>query len=150
MYVSVFFFFFYKIRIFRVVSSLLSICFRESFPHCYSHIGRDWYSFPGSHATMLPKKKYTIGLVSECWISTSITSCLKHRFLNSGFEVMHGRCPQQMFFGGSLNTVHIPHEHPRTFELELLASSWSPITGSTYSVLQWTFASPQARLLQLL
>lgn len=129
MYVYVFFF--YKIRIFRVVSSLLSICFRESFPHCYSHIGRDWYSFPGSHATMLPKKKYTIGLVSECWIPTSITSCLKHRFLNSGFEVMHGRCPQQMFFGGSVNNVHIPHEHPRTFELELLASSWSPITGST-------------------
>ena len=51
-----------------------------------------------------------------------------YRFLNSVFEVMHGRCPQQMFIRGSVNTIHFPHEHPGTFELELPGS---PITGST-------------------
>lgn len=51
-------------------------------------------------------------------LATSNTSCLKHKFLNSGFEVMHGNCLQQMFMRGSSKLWHTPHEHHCTFELQ--------------------------------
>lgn len=51
-------------------------------------------------------------------LATSNTSCLKHKFLNSGFEVMHGNCLQQMFMRGSSKLRHTPHEHHCTFVLE--------------------------------